>query len=249
MRRKEMKRIRILVADDHTIVREGLRALFTRFPEFSVVGEAADGAEAVQQVRERKPDVVVIDISMPGVNGIVAVRQIKRIRSSTRVLVLTIHDSEEYVHEMVGAGADGYVVKDAEKQELLAAVRAVYAGERFFSAGISKLIVENFIRSSPGSPSAAQESGGTLTPREIEVLRYIARGLTNAEIAQTMFLSVRTIGTHRANLMQKLNIHNAASLVRYALEHGIVPAETVTASVPSIRAVPGGGAEAPHGRK
>ncbi len=232
---KRMKRIRILIADDHSVVREGLRALFSRVPEFSVVGEAADGTEVVQRVRETRPDVVVIDISMPGVNGIVAVRQIKHIRSSTRVLVLTIHDSEEYVHEMVGAGADGYVVKDAGKQELLAAVRAVHAGERFFSPGISKLIVENFIRSSPVSFPAAQESGGPLTRREIEVLRYIARGLTNAEIAQTMFLSVRTIGTHRTNLMHKLNIHNAAGLVQYALEHGIVPAEPLPTSLPSTR--------------
>ncbi len=241
-----MKRIRILIADDHSVVREGLRALFNRVPEFAVVGEAADGTEVVRRVRETSPDVVVIDISMPGVNGIMATRQIKRFRSSTKVLALTIHDSEEYVHEMVSAGADGYVVKDAGKQELLAAVRGVYAGKRFFSPSISKLIVDNFIRSSPGPSSGSRDSEGPLTPREIEVLRYIARGHTNAEIAQIMFVSVRTVGTHRSNLMQKLNAHNAASLVRYAMENGIVPSDPPPTSPTLSRSLQGKGAEAPH---
>jgi two-component system, NarL family, response regulator NreC len=217
-----MKKIRILIADDHRVVREGLRALFTRAPGFSIVAEASDGVEVVQRVVQRKPDVVIMDISMPKVNGIEAVRQIKRIRHATKVLVLTIHENDEYVHQMVAAGANGYVLKDAGKEELLAAVRAVHSGERFFSPGVSKLIVEDFVKRSHAAPPAPPDSAIPLTDREGEVLQFIAQGLTNAEIAKKMFLSIRTIGTHRNNLMHKLDIHNTASLVRYAIEKGIV---------------------------
>ncbi len=216
-----MEKTRIIIADDHGVVREGLRAVFTRVPGFSVVAEASDGAEAVRRVHERKPDVAIVDISMPKVNGIEAVRQIQRTSPSTKVLVLTIHENEEYVHQLMAAGASGYVLKDAAKEELLAAVRAVCSGERFFSRRVSNLIVEDFARRSvpPSRPS------NSLTDREVEVLRYIAQGLSNAEIAEKMFLSVRTIGTHRNNLMHKLDIHKTAGLVRFAIENGIVAPE------------------------
>ena len=189
------------------------------------MAEASDGAEVVQLVHERKPDVVIMDISMPKVNGIEAVRQIRRISPATKVLVLTIHESEEYVHQMVVAGARGYVLKDAGKQELLAAVRAVHMGERFFSPGVSRLIVEDFVKRSHVAQPVPLSSATSLTDREAEVLRHIAQGLTNGEIAEKMFLSIRTIGTHRNNLMHKLNIHNTAGLVRYAIENGIVTTE------------------------
>ncbi len=213
-----MEKTRILIADDHGVVREGLRALFTRVPGFSVVAEASDGAEVVRRVHERKPDVAVVDISMPKVSGIDAVRQIRKSSPSTKVLVLTIHENEEYVHQLIAAGASGYVLKDAGKDEIVAAVHAVRSGERFFSPRVSRLILEDFVKR-PRTPTPPSNS---LTDREEEVLRYIAQGLTNAEIAERMFLSVRTIGTHRNNLMHKLDIHKTAGLVRYAIENGIV---------------------------
>ncbi len=222
-----MEKIRILIADDHGVVREGLRALFKRAPEFSVVAEASDGAEVVRLVHERKPDVAIVDISMPRVSGIDAVRQIRKSNPGTKVLILTIHEDEEYVHQLVSAGANGYVLKEAGKDDILKAVRAVHAGERFFSPKVSNLIVEDFVKRSNPAPRPS----ASLTDREMEVLGYIAQGMTNAEIADRMFLSIRTIGTHRNNLMHKLDIHKTAGLVRYAIENRIVTLQPSGTSV------------------
>ena len=216
-----MKKIRILIADDHSVVREGLRALLGKVAEFDVVAEAADGAGAVRLVGEKKPDVAILDISMPGVNGIEATREIRRSSPQTKVLIFTIHENEEYVYQMVAAGANGYVLKDAGKNDLIAAVRAIQYGGRFFSPGVSRLIIDEFVRRSRESPPAPADRGG-LTSRESEILQYIASGLTNAEIARKLFLSVRTVNTHRTNLMHKLDVHNTAGLVRYAVENGLV---------------------------
>ncbi len=220
-----MKKIRILIADDHSVVREGLRALLSRVADFAVVGEASDGEEVVRLVGERQPNVVIIDISMPKLNGVEATRRIKAIAPETGVLVLTIHENEEYVSQIVAAGANGYVLKDAGRKELIAAVRAVVGGDRFFSPGVSRMIIEDFLTRSQQHPGKPAESSSMLTGRETEVLQHIARGMTNAQIADKLFLSVRTINTHRTNLMQKLDIHNTAGLVRYAVDHGLVTSE------------------------
>jgi DNA-binding NarL/FixJ family response regulator len=212
-----VKKIRILIADDHSVVREGLRALLGKVPDFHVVAEACDGEEAVRLVDEKKPDVALMDISMPGINGIEATRRVKKTSPDTKVLIFTIHENEEYVYQIVAAGANGYVLKDAGKNDLIAAVRAIESGGRFFSPGVSKLIIDEFVRRSQATPTPSNRS--ILTSREAEILRYIASGLTNAEIARKLFLSVRTVNTHRTNLMHKLDVHNTAGLVRYALEN------------------------------
>ena len=217
-----MKKIRILIADDHSVVREGLRALLGKVADFDVVAETADGEDAVRLTGEKKPDVAIVDISMPKVNGIEATRRIRAQSPGTKVLIFTIHENEEYVYQMVASGANGYVLKDAGKNDLIAAVRSIHAGGRFFSPGVSSLIIEDFVRRSRANGHAAPGEKSVLTHRESEILQYIASGLTNAEIAGKLFLSVRTVNTHRTNLMQKLDVHNTAGLVRYAMENGIV---------------------------
>lgn len=216
-----MKKIRILIADDHTVVRSGLRSLFASAPDFSVIGEAVNGEEAVQLASECKPDIVIIDISMPKLSGIEATRIMKKDNPELKVLILTIHESKGYVYQMIRAGANGYVLKNAGKEELFAAVRAVISGEPFFSPGISKLIIDEFIERAK-SEASQKPPPELLTKREVEILRYIAEGMTNQEIADKLFLSIRTVNTHRTNIMLKLNIHDTARLVRYAIEHGIV---------------------------
>jgi len=221
-----MKKIRILIADDHSIVRQGLRALFQSVPEFSIIGEAANGEELVDLAASLQPDVVIVDISMPAMNGIEATRILKENNSGARILILTIHEEEEYVSQMIRAGADGYVLKDADKDELFMAVRAVAAGGRFFSPGISKLIIDEFVKQARDPYAARLPSSQLLTRRESEIVRYIAQGLTSKKIAEKLFLSVRTVNTHRTNLMQKLKIHDTAGLVRYAIQNGMVDVKT-----------------------
>ncbi|MBI2428636.1 MAG: response regulator transcription factor [Ignavibacteriales bacterium] len=216
-----MKKIRILLADDHSIVRSGLRSLFKTTREFVVVGEASNGEEAVQLAERLRPDIAIVDISMPKMNGIEATRHIKQKNGAVKVLILTIHDNEEYVYELIRAGADGYVLKDAEKQEIFTAVRKVADSEPFFSPGVSKLIIEKIARDSKNHHQAT-DSVPRLTKREEEILRLIAHGMTSRKIAEKLCLSTSTVNTHRANLMQKLDIHDTASLVRFAIHKGFV---------------------------
>jgi DNA-binding NarL/FixJ family response regulator len=216
------KKIRIVIADDHRVVREGLRVLFKHDPGMIVVGEAADGERAVALTEKYKPDIVILDISMPKLGGMGAARIIKAKLPAIRVLILTVYGEEEYLQEMIAAGADGYLLKSAEKEELFTAIRTIASGEPYFGPSISRRIVESYVkrvRTQASSLSVAQPS---LTGRETEILRCIAQGLTSKAIARKLFLSVRTINTHRTNLMQKLNIHDTARLVRYAVDHGIL---------------------------
>lgn len=220
-----MKKTKVLIADDHSIVRDGLRALFRRTQEFSIVGEAADGETAVRVASLKKPDVAILDISMPKLNGIEATRIIKQRYPNMKVLILTIHEDEEYVYQIIRAGANGYMLKNAEKKEILAAVRAVLNEEPFFSPGIGKLIIEKFIKRAKEQEEPKSAQKHVLTTREQQILQLIAQGLTSREIATKLFLSLNTVNTHRGNLMQKLDIHDTASLVRYALHHGMVKAQ------------------------
>ncbi|HEY6193272.1 MAG TPA: response regulator transcription factor [Bacteroidota bacterium] len=215
-----MNKIKVLFADDHGVVRSGLRALFRSSPEFTVVGAARDGEQAVRLAAKTRPDIVLLDISMPKINGIEATRIIKRDNPESRILILTIHEDEDYLYEIIRAGANGYVLKSAEKREIFAAVHAVAAGESFFSPGMSKLILDGFIKKAKAEKPQRETAGDRLTAREAEVLRHIAQGLSGPKIAEKLFLSVNTVNTHRNNLMQKLNIHDTAALVRYAFENG-----------------------------
>jgi DNA-binding NarL/FixJ family response regulator len=225
-----MKKSRIIVADDHSVVRSGLRLLLQSSPDFTVVAEAENGEEAVALVDRHKPDVVIMDISMPKLNGIEATGLMKQSNPDLKIIILTVHEDEEYVYQMLRAGASGYVLKSAGKKEIFAAIRSALSGDRFFSPGISKLIIEGFIRRDkeqrPGQEQPVTHSSQPLTRREVEVLQYIAQGFTNKKIAEALFLSIRTINTHRTNLMQKLDIHDTARLVRYAIETGLVKVKT-----------------------
>lgn len=212
--------IRVLVADDHTVVREGIRHILTRAPGFAVVGEAANGTEAVRQAEAVHPDVAVLDVSMPGATGLQAAAELRHRSPETRVLILSMYDNAEYVLEAVRAGAHGYILKDSAATDLRAAVEAVNAGESFFSPAIAKRLSQ----AQRGQLDRESRSGllAQLTPRERDVLTGIARGLTNKETAGELGISHRTVETHRESLMRKLRIHTVAGLTKFALEMGLV---------------------------
>ena len=213
-----MRPIRIRIVDDHAIVRAGIRALLQLYPDFDIVGEAADGHEVLRHVRELRPDVVLLDISMPGMDGITATREICRALPSVRVLILTQHEHREYLMPALRAGASGYVVKRSPDDTLVRAIRTVHRGQTFLDPLLSQVMVNNLVHGAdqPATPLDA------LTEREREVLTLLAQGKTYQEIANTLFISVKTVDFHRSNLMRKLGFSNRAQLVRFALEHGLI---------------------------
>lgn len=213
-------KIRIVIADDHGIVREGIRMILASQEDFEVVGEASTGREAVELARHMKPDVVLMDISMPDLNGIEATRQIREELPSVQVLGLTMHEEENYVFQMLKAGGAGYVLKRAASEDLVAAVRAVHRGEAFLYPSVAKLVVRDYFERAGRQEQDTSLDG--LTEREREVLTLIAEGLTNQEIAQRLFISVKTVQTHRAHIMEKLNLHDRTELVRYAIRKGLI---------------------------
>lgn len=215
-----MTPVRLLLVDDHEIVRAGLRMLFSAEPDVQIVGEAGSGREAIEQVRRLAPDVVLMDVAMPDMNGIDATRRIKEAFPQVAVLALTMHEDEEYFFEMLSAGASGYVPKRAAPDDLLSAIRIVNQGEVFIYPSMAKLLVKDFLRRAEETAPADVE---LLTPREYEVLACIADGLTNREIAEQLVISVKTVDRHRENIMRKLNLHNRVELVRYAIEKGLIP--------------------------
>ncbi len=214
-----MSKINILLADDHPLVRSGLIKLLEPHKEFVVVGEAGDGEEAVALTKKLQPDVVVMDLSMPKMTGLEATRIIREKYPNVRVLVLTMHDNEEYVFQILKAGAGGYVLKDSGRDELANAISAVARGEKFFSPRVSEIMVQGYLRTSDGHPAAQPSDEIPLTKREREVLLCIGDGLNNQLIAEKLFISPRTVDTHRTNIMQKLDIHDTANLVRFAIEN------------------------------
>ena len=213
-----MKPIRVLLADDHSLVRAGMRSLLVGLTEIEVVAEAADGREALRLVRTLQPDVVLMDIAMPGMNGIQATARVTRMFPRSRVIILSVNAEEEYVREALRAGASGYVLKDALPAELEVAVRSVARGETYLSPRVSKHLIASYIEDGGKGPGLLDQ----LTPRQREVLQLIAEGRTTKEIAQTLGLSVKTAETHRAQLMNRLDIHDIAGLVRFAIRAGLV---------------------------
>jgi two-component system, NarL family, response regulator NreC len=209
--------IRILLADDHSVVRAGLRTLIKTEPDFDLVGEAADGNQVLQLASQLKPDIVVMDVSMPGLGGIDAMQKLKELVPQTRVLILTFHEDESLVRKAISSGASGYIIKRAAESELINAIRIVSQGDVYIHPSMTRALIRDLIpilQKRPTEPS--------LTAREIEVLRLIVRGFTNNQIARNLSLSTRTVEGHRASLMDKLNLHSRVELVEWAEQHGLL---------------------------
>ena len=213
-------RIRVLLADDHAVVRAGIRSLLDSESDVQVVGEAEDGVEAVALTERLQPDVVVMDISMPKINGIAATRRIHRQSPSIGVVALTMHDNEAYFYEMLRAGGSGYVLKDAPPGELLQAIRSAQAGEAYLAPTVARRLVKDYV-----SVAERRARVDGLTEREAEILALVADGLTNRQIADQLVVSVKTVETHRTNLMQKLDLHDRTELVKYAIRKGLISLE------------------------
>ena len=215
------KKIRVLIADDHTIVRKGLCAILEGDKEIEVVGDAENGREAIKKVEQVQPDIVLMDITMPGLNGLETTRQLKKRHPKTKILILTMHDNEEYIFETLRAGASGYLVKRTAPDELISAIHAVNRGESFLSPSISKRVIEGYIRVGQ-SEQEEDEPFEKLTDREREVLQLIAEGRVNREIAELLHISIKTVETHRSHIIEKLNIRNIAELTQYAIRKGLI---------------------------
>jgi two-component system response regulator NreC len=219
-----MSKIRVLLVDDHSIVRKGLQALLDRDPRFVVLDEAGDGREAIQKVKHHLPDVVVMDIGMPNLNGIEATRQIKIKFPDMKVLILTMHSSEEYVSAILDAGASGFVLKQSAPAELTTAIEAIHKGGSFLSPSICATVIHGFKHLI--DESRTQTGFNSLTEREREVIQMIAEGKSTNEIAESLFISPRTVEVHRSHLMEKLCLRNTSEIVRYAVRRGVVDRET-----------------------
>jgi DNA-binding NarL/FixJ family response regulator len=215
---------RIVIAEDHRILREGLRALISSNPDFDIVGEAEDGRDAIRCVEKLVPDLILLDLSMPRMNGMEAIKEIKKQCPETKILVLTVHRTEEYILATLRAGANGYVLKDATHAELLMAIKSVLMGKRYLSPGVSEKVIEGYLEGRKTLKSSTPWD--TLTQREREVLKLIAEGYKNKEIADYLYISVKTVEKHRANLMKKLDLHSTSSLTAFAMEKGLINMET-----------------------
>ena len=214
---------KIIIAEDHRLFREGIKALLEKSAEFQIVAEAGDGLEAIRSARKNKADLMILDLSMPKLGGISAIREIKRQFPNIKILVLTIHQSDQYVLETFEAGADGYCLKDAGRNELRVAIDSVLAGNTYLSPGISELVMEGYIEGR--KKLKTKTTWDTITKREREVLKLLGEGYQNKEIAELLHISVKTVEKHRANIMSKLDLHNAAALTAYAIEKGLVTRE------------------------
>jgi DNA-binding NarL/FixJ family response regulator len=217
------QKVRIVIAEDHTILREGLRSLLSSNPSFEIVGEAEDGREAIKCVEKFKPDLILTDLSMPRMNGMEAIKEIKRESPTTKVLVLTVHRAEEYILATFRAGADGYLLKDSTHAELVMAVKKVLSGKHYISPEISEKVIEGYLDGR--RTLKTKSSWETLTQREREILKLIAEGYKSKGIADDLCISVKTVEKHRANLMEKLDLHSIQALTAFAIERGLVAKE------------------------
>ncbi len=214
------KKHRIVIAEDHTILREGLRALLSSDPSFDIVGEAEDGREAIQHAAALAPDIILMDLSMPRINGMEAIREIRKHSAEIQILVLTVHKNEEYILAAFQAGANGYILKDATHYELVTAVKTVLKGRPYLSPAISETVLEGYLLGK--SSLKVESSWDSLTAREREILKLIAEGYKNKEIGDFLCISVKTAEKHRANLMKKLNLHSVSALTAFAMQKGLI---------------------------
>ena len=215
-----MKKVRVLLADDHQLIRSGIRLMLEREPDMSVVGEASDGREAVALAKSLRPDVVIMDVGMPNLNGIEAAGQMTQENPELAVMILSMHPDETYVLRALRAGARGYLLKDSAEADLIKAVHVVANGKSFFSPSVSKVLLDDYVRKL--KRSGTEDAYDLLTPREREVLQLIAEGKSNKDIANLLNLSVYTVESHRSNLMDKLNIRGLPELILYAVRKGII---------------------------
>lgn len=213
-------KIRILLADDHTILRAGLKMMLNAQPDMEVVGEAQDGRQAVQEAQRIQPDVILMDITMPELNGIEATKQIKRIMSDVRILVLTMHEHDEYVFQALRAGAAGYMLKEAADTELITAIHVIKSGQFYLSPTAQSVVVGDYLQRV--RTGEERDSYSSLTEREREILKLVAEGHTNNQIAERLVISPKTVDTHRTHIMDKLNLHSRAELVKYAMRRGLL---------------------------
>ncbi len=215
-----MNPIRILLADDHSVMRTGLRLVLERQSDFEVVAEASDGREAVTLAQQHTPDVVVMDVTMPNLNGIEAARQINNALPETAIVMLSMHSDESYVLRALKSGARGYMLKESAESDVITAIRTVHSGKAFFSAGVSSMLKEDYVREL--QDREIEDSYELLTTREREILQLIAEGKSNKEIANLLNLSLYTVETHRGNMMEKLNLHTVPEIILYAVRKGVI---------------------------
>lgn len=213
-------KIRVLLADDHTILRAGLKMMLNAQPDIEVVGEASDGRQAVSEAHRLLPDVILMDITMPDCNGIEATKQVKRTLPDIRVLVLTMHENEEYLFQMLRAGASGYMLKEAADTDLISAIRVVSSGRFYLSPSAQSMMVSDYLQRV--RTGEERDSYSALTEREREILKLVAEGYTNNQIGERLFISPKTVDTHRTHIMDKLNLHSRAELVKYAMRRGLL---------------------------
>jgi DNA-binding NarL/FixJ family response regulator len=220
-----MDALRLLIADDHEVVRKGLRTLLESQPGWQVAGEASDGRDAVEKARELKPDVIVLDIGMPSLNGLEAARQMIKNDARARILILTMHESDPLIREVLDAGARGYVLKSDAGRDLVTAVNAVRSNKTFFTAKVAQIVLDGYLDKKPKKQEpAATSAAGRLTPRQREIVQLLAEGKSSKEVAVALGLSVKTAETHRANIMRRLDCHSVSELVRYAVRNNIIQA-------------------------
>jgi len=215
--------IRIFLADDHAVVREGLRLLLEAQGDITVVGEAADGRQTVQKVKQSCPDVVVLDIAMPELNGIDATRRIHEICPSTQIVILSMHASNEHIYQALKAGAKGYLLKESAGKEVVNAIRTVYAGKRYLSQHITETVIDAYIHNADNTSKRSPID--RLSSREMEILNLVVKGKSNSEIANLLSLSIKTVETYKSRLMEKLNIKDIPTLVKFAIQHGLTTLE------------------------
>jgi two-component system, NarL family, response regulator NreC len=219
-RAQQTSKIRVLLADDHTILRAGVRMMLNAQPDIEVVGEASDGRHAITEAQRLQPDVILMDITMPDLNGIEATRHVKRLLPDVRVLVLTMHENEEYLFQVLRAGASGYMLKEAADTELISAIRIINNGSFYLSSSAQSMMVGDYLQRVRSGEE--RDSYSELTEREREILKHVAEGYTNNQIAERLFISPKTVDTHRTHIMDKLNLHSRAELVKYAMRRGLL---------------------------
>ena len=217
-----MKTVRILIADDHELIRKGIAATLEEVPGWSVVAQAENGRQAVDLAQSLRPDIVVLDMTMPELNGLEATRQILSNRTGERVLILTAHESEQLVREVLNAGAQGYVLKSDAGRALVSAVEALLDGRPFFTSKVARIVLDGFLRSPDGAPTG--DAAQTLSPREREIVQLLAEGKSNKEVARALGITVKTAETHRSNIMRKMQFASLSDLIRYAIRNNIVGA-------------------------